>query len=234
MSRVERENPSVGGGYTRGFVSSGRSTEEVGMHARVAAFENRDMSRVDELIDIVRDRITSGRDIPDARRTLMLVDRQRGTAMGITLFESEDAIRRAEPTFERMGDEIPEELRGRRTSVETYEVAIDDVGPGAQAARLSTLEGPADKIDAGITMLNEEILPKLGDVTGSRGILVLVDRTAGRTKTITFWDSAESLQASEERANQLRSEAADALQETIAGVERFEVAISEVIAGARA
>ena len=204
------------------------------MHARVAAFENRDMSRVDELIGIVKERITSGRDIPGARRALMLVDREQGKALGITLFESEDAIRAAEPTFERLGDEIPEALRGRRTSVETYEVAIDDIGPGAQAARLSTLEGSPDKIDDGIALLTEQILPKLGEVTGSRGILMLVDRTTGRAKTITFWDGAESLRASEARADELRREAADALDETIVGVERFEVAISEIVAGARA
>ena len=212
----------------------GTSTEEVGMYARVAAFENRDMSRVDELIGIVQERITSGQDLPEAKRSLMLVDREHGTAVGITLFENEDAIRRAEPTFERLGDDIPEQLRGRRTSVETYEVVIEDIAQGAQAARLSTLEGPADKIDEGIAHLTAQIVPQLGDISGSRGILALVNRTAGQTKTITFWDSAESLRASEERANQLRSEAAEALSETITGVERFEVAISEIVAGARA
>src|SRR5262245_21207036 len=99
------------------------------MHARVAAFENRDMSRVDELTAIVRERIASGRDIPGARHALMLVDRQGGRALGITLFESAAAIQKAAPDFERMGDEIPESLRGRRTSVETYEVTIEDIGP---------------------------------------------------------------------------------------------------------
>jgi hypothetical protein len=204
------------------------------MHARVAAFERSDTSRVDELIGIIRERIRSGSDLPDAKRGLMLIDRQRGTSLGITLFESEEAIRRAEPVFERMGDEIPESLRGRRISVETYEVVIEDIGPGAQTARLSTLEGSPDKIDEGIAMLNEQIVPALADITGSRGILALIDRTAGRTKTITFWDSDESLRASEERANQLRSEAAEELQESIVAVERYEVALSEVVAGATA
>jgi hypothetical protein len=203
------------------------------MYARVAAFENRDMSRVDELIGIVRERITSGRDVPGARHALMLVDREQGKALGITLFESEEAIRDAEPTFERMGDEIPEELRGRRTSVEIYEVAIDDIGAGAKAARISKLEGSPEKIDEGIAIVNEQISPQLRDVTGSRGILLLVDRTEGRTKAVTFWDGIESLRASEEIAAEMRNEAAEALNETIVGVQRFEVAISEVVAGAR-
>ncbi len=200
------------------------------MYARVAAFESRDMSRVDELITTVRERARAGKDIPEAKRLLMLIDRQAGTALGISLFESEEAIRRAEPAFERMGDEIPEEMRGRRTSVDIYEVAIEDVVEGASAARVSSLAGPPEGIDEGISFIKEQIAPEAGDLTGWRGILAVVDRTTGRTKMVTFWDSEESLWASEERANQLRSRAAEAMGESITGVDRYEVAVHEVLA----
>ena len=200
------------------------------MYARVAAFENRDPSRVDELIDTVKERAQEGQDFPDAKRALMLVDRTAGTALGITFFETEEAITQAEPAFERLGDEIPEELRGTRTSLDTYEVVIEDVAEGAQAARVSTLEGPADKIDEGISFLREQIIPAAGEIAGWRGIAALADRSAGRTLTITFWDSQESLEASEERADQFRSDAAAAMDETITGVASYEVAVSKVLA----
>ena len=200
------------------------------MYARVAGFENRDPSRVDELIATVKERAQEGQGFPDAKRALMLVDRTAGTALGITFFETEEAIAQAEPAFERLGDEIPEELRGTRTSLDTYEVVIEDVADGAHAARVSTLEGPADKIDEGISFLREQIIPAAGEIAGWRGITALADRGAGRTLTITFWDSQESLDASEERANQLRSDAAGALDETITGVARYEVAVSKVLA----
>ena len=77
------------------------------MYARVAAFESRDMSLADELIGTVRERATWGQDLLDARRVLMLIDREAGTALGITFFESEDAVRQAEAGFDRMADEIP-------------------------------------------------------------------------------------------------------------------------------
>jgi len=200
------------------------------MYARVAAFENRDMSLADELIGTVRERARSGQDLLDARRVLMLIDREAGTALGITFFESEDAIRQAEAGFDRMADEIPEEMRGRRTSVDVYEVAIEDVGEGARTARVSSLEGPPDKIDAGIRFIKEQILPEAHNLIGWRGVIALVDRAAGRTKTITLWDSDRSLRASEERANQLRSEAAEAMGETVTGVGRYVVALHEVLA----
>jgi hypothetical protein len=196
------------------------------MHARVAAFQG-DMSRVDELVATVRERMRSGGDIPGAKRFLMLLDRAGGTSLGITLFDSEEAIRAAEPIFERMGDEIPEEQRGRRTSVEIYEVAIDDIADGARAARLSSLEGSPDGIDKGIAFIKEQILPEAADLTGWRGVLALAERRTGRAKTITFWDGPESLRASEERANELRSQAADAMGDTITDVERYEVALYE-------
>jgi heme-degrading monooxygenase HmoA len=207
--------------------------KEAGMYARVAAFENRDMSLADELIGTVRERVRSGDDLIDAKRFLMLIDRQGGTALGITFFDTEDAIRRAEPAFERIGDEIPETQRGTRTSVETYEVILEDLGGTAEAARVTTLEGSPEGLAEGIRFIQEKIVPEAADISGWRGIVALADRRTGRTKTITFWDSAESLRASEERANQLRAQAAEALDETITSIERYDVALSEVLAAAR-
>jgi len=196
------------------------------MYARVAAFEG-DMSQIDGLITTIQDRIRSGEELPGAKRFLMLLDREAGTSLGITFFEDEESIRAAEPTFERMGDEIPEDLRGRRTSVETYEVAIDDIADGARAARVSSLEGSPGGIEKGISFIKEQIIPDASDLTGWHGILTLADRESGRAKTITFWDGPESLRASEARADELRAQAADAMGESIAGVDRFEVALHE-------
>lgn len=198
------------------------------MYARVASFEGSDSSRIDEVIGIIRERAGSGQDLPSAKRYLMLVDRQAGTALGITFFESEEAISEAEPVFEQMAGEIPEELRGRRTSLGIYEVAIEDIAEGARAARVSSLEGSPDGADEAIRHLEENILPKVKDISGWRGIITLVDRTSGSAKTITFWDGQESLRGSETMADQLRQEAAEAGGETITGVQRFEVAIHEV------
>jgi hypothetical protein len=201
------------------------------MYARVASFEQSDTSRVDELIATIAERAEKGQDLPDAKRVLMLVDRSGGRMLGITFFESEEAIRQAEPVFERMGQEVPEELRGKRASVHVYETAIDDVAPGASAARVSMLEGSVDRIDEGLRFIQEKIVPAASDVTGWRGILALADRADGRTLTITFWDSAESLAASEAWADQARGEAAAAMDESITAVERYEVTLDRVPAG---
>ena len=96
-------------------------------------------------------------------------------------------------------------------------------------ARVSILEGPPDQIDEGLRYMREQILPNaFQDDEGFKGALALADRQSGKTLTITFWESEEAMRATEEEANRLRSEIAQAGGETIAAVERYEVGLFEV------
>ena len=196
------------------------------MHARIAAFESGDMSRYDELIQLIRDRMSAGSEIPDALGMFMLVDRNAGKALGISIFDSEDAIRAAEPVFERMGDEVPEELRGKRVSVETFEVALHEVSGDPAAARISVFSGDPAKVDEIIRTGAEEILPEIRTIDGWKGILMLVDRATGATQAITLWESQGAMSASETQATAMRERTAKTAGETITGVEHYEVAMS--------
>src|SRR2546428_12962918 len=104
------------------------------MYARVAAFEGRDPSLTDELIERVRERGPGA--APGARGFLGLLDREPGTALGITFFESEEAIRESEQAFEERAHHSPAAVRGRRTSVETYAATTQRGGQGARQARV--------------------------------------------------------------------------------------------------
>ena len=201
------------------------------MYARVAAFENRDMTGADELIAKVK---VERDPIPGAQGFLMLIDRDKGTALGITLFETEQAIRDAEPAFEQMAESIPAEQRGRRISIDTYEVLMQEGGTGAKAARISTLEGAPEQIDAGTRKAIEDVFPRVRELDGFAGVISLGDRGTGTTKLVTLWTSADALTASAEAADAARREMADSADGTIASVEQFEVAIAEVPAGVTA
>jgi hypothetical protein len=204
------------------------------MYARVAAFEDRDMSLADELIAKVRDDVRGENSIPGAHGFLMLVDREEGTALGITMFATEEELRDAEPAFEEMASTIPEEMRGHRVSVEVYEVLMLDGGTGAKAARVSTIEGPPEQIDPGARRVIEDILPRVSSLDGFAGVISLADRTTGTTKLCTLWKTADALAKSESAADTLRSEAAEAASGTIAGVDRYEVAVAEKLAKVKA
>jgi hypothetical protein len=92
---------------------------------RIARFEG-DPSNSDEAISRVRSMMDEGSTPPgleDARRSMMLVDRESGVGLGLTFFDTEDAMRRGHEALNEMTP--PADMTGRRTSVEMYEVAID-------------------------------------------------------------------------------------------------------------
>ena len=98
----------------------------------------------------------------------------------------------------------------------------------AMYARISTLEGSPDRIDEGLRYVRENVLTQLQQQDGFKGMAALADRESGKTLGITFWESEEALRASEEAANRMREDSAEATQDTIAGVERYEVGFLEM------
>ena len=95
-------------------------------------------------------------------------------------------------------------------------------------ARVTTFEGSPDQIDELARYAGERVLPVLSDLDGFNGLLGLADRQSGRVLVVGLWETEEAMRASEEAVDQIRSEAAEAASETIAGVDRYEVTFGEV------
>jgi hypothetical protein len=94
------------------------------MHARVATFES-DPTSVDDAINMVRQEVESD-ETPaglEGAKMLMLINRQTGKSLGITLFESEEAMRRGDEALNAMTPGPTE----RRTSVDFFEVPVQTV-----------------------------------------------------------------------------------------------------------
>jgi hypothetical protein len=94
------------------------------MYARVARFQG-DPSQIDESAANVREQVESGEVPPglEGAKMMMFVDRQTGEGLGITLFDSEEAMRR--------GDEVLNEMSpgggSQRTGVTFYEVPVSTI-----------------------------------------------------------------------------------------------------------
>jgi hypothetical protein len=94
------------------------------MYARIASFES-DPAKVDDAIEMVRGEVESG-ETPEGlegARMLMLIDRQTGKGLGVTLFDSEEAMHRGDAALNAMSPGGSE----RRVSVEFYEVPVQTV-----------------------------------------------------------------------------------------------------------
>jgi hypothetical protein len=94
------------------------------MYARVATFES-DPASVEDAINMVREEVESGGPPAglEGAKMLMLVNRQSGKGLGITLFDSEEAMRRGDEALNAMSPGHTE----RRTSVEFFEVPVQTV-----------------------------------------------------------------------------------------------------------
>jgi heme-degrading monooxygenase HmoA len=94
-------------------------------------------------------------------------------------------------------------------------------------ARVSTFSGDPSGIDQVAAQARDVILPSAREVAGFKGMVAMGDRTTGKVVAITFWESEQAMRDSEEVANRMRSDAAQAGGEEIVSVERFEVVIDE-------
>ena len=93
------------------------------MYARVATFES-DPAKVDAAIAMVRAEVDG--EVPpglEGAKMLMLVNRETGKGLGVTLFETEDAMRRGDGALNAMDPGSTE----RRVSVEFFEVPVQTV-----------------------------------------------------------------------------------------------------------
>jgi len=201
------------------------------MWVRVATFEGGDTQKLDRLMG---ERMSSGEMPPPEGMSSVLIldDKDAKKRKFLAFFESRDALEAAEAGFDQQGDTIPEEIRGKRTSVHYYEVVIYDGDvDAAKAARISLLEGSPDSIDAGLEKARGETLPKVRAISGNVGAIGLADRDNGRTSMITLWDSPDSMRASAQEADQLRQRTADMSDQKIANVALYDVSMAQTVAG---
>jgi len=93
--------------------------------ARIAKFEGGD---ADEMRRRNNEMLVGGGATelpPGILRVMVLMNEGDGTWAVISFFEDAETAAAAEQRFEQMGDEIPETVRGKRVSLESFEVAFD-------------------------------------------------------------------------------------------------------------
>ena len=95
-------------------------------------------------------------------------------------------------------------------------------------ARMTTMEGSSERLTEGLREIREDVLPQLQQQDGFKGFVVFDNRQSGELIGFSLWESEQAMQASEEVGDRTRRESAEAMDDTIAGVERYEVALFEV------
>jgi hypothetical protein len=95
-------------------------------------------------------------------------------------------------------------------------------------ARMHTLELTAEQYDRGLRLIIDDVLPWMGDSSGFRGLVGLVDREGGKAVVLTFWADEAALDRSAEAGERLSVLAAAASGATRRSLEAFEVSVFEM------
>jgi hypothetical protein len=92
--------------------------------------------------------------------------------------------------------------------------------------RSTEIQGEPAEIDAGLSLVREEIFPAVSAMDGCVGMSMLVDRRSGRCITTTAWSSEDAMQESAAAVRPLRDRAERALGSTSGRyVHEWEVAV---------
>lgn len=89
-------------------------------------------------------------------------------------------------------------------------------------ARVSTYTGGPDELVRGFESARRD----LEQIDGFAQAYFCVDRASGTGLTITLWNDEQALEASAERARQLRTQATQPSGATIDSVQQYEVALT--------
>jgi hypothetical protein len=92
--------------------------------ARVASFSG---GSTEKLREVNEEAMSSGTmELPPGLSKAMVLSNEAGDRrLFITFFDDRASLDAAEEQFDRMGDDIAEDVRGKRTAVEVYEVVFE-------------------------------------------------------------------------------------------------------------
>ena len=91
-------------------------------------------------------------------------------------------------------------------------------------ARSTTIQANQSSIDAGLAHVRDEVLPALRQLDGFIGLSMMVDRESGRCIATSAWQNEDTLRASADQVQPVRSRAAEILGGS-PEVEEWEIAV---------
>jgi len=162
---------------------------------------------------------------------VLLVDRESGKGVGITMWDSPQALGASEQMGMTSRTGSIAVTGGQIVNVERMEQVINErvapTQPGT-SVRLNTIAGDPAKTDNAIKFVKNQVLPVLKSQKGFQAMIMNVDRITGRSTVSTVWATRADLEASESSVSGLRRDAADAAGAKDVTVELFEAAVTNI------
>jgi heme-degrading monooxygenase HmoA len=100
--------------------------------------------------------------------------------------------------------------------------------------RVTWFQSSPDRLEEQIASYPQQIATGLGSLQGYMGASLMIDRGTGVGAAVSYWESAESMQASEDAGATMRSQVTATNGAEIREIDRFELVVQERIAPPRA
>ena len=162
------------------------------------------------------------------------VNREDGTAIAFTLWETEEAMQASEALAQSLRTQVASEQGAEVVQVERFEVAhMEGAFRAGTFTRVTSGRTAPERIGELETELRERALPTLRGQKGFLRAAAYVDRASGGFVLASGWETPEDREASDAAIAALRQEMIEALDASPVRVEPYELVIAQVTAGTR-
>jgi heme-degrading monooxygenase HmoA len=178
------------------------------------------------------------REVPGFRGLALMVNRDTENGITIAYWDDKAALDASAEQMKAQRDAAVADSAGAMsvTSVESGEVVSMERAGDPRAgtfARLNTLNGKPEQIDATIAAYNRDVVPLLRSLAGFRSVVMSVNRDTGQIVVGSVWNTEADRKASEAKVAEVRRKTAITAGAPSAQVELFEIVFADIPVQAR-
>ncbi|MGY1741155.1 MULTISPECIES: hypothetical protein [unclassified Blastococcus] len=201
------------------------------MHARSTNIHG-DPARIDEGVAYLRDEV-----LPDLVKLdgsigmSVLTDRDTGRCIIATAWTDRDAMRATAEGVRPWRHSVEHMLDSQHSDVQEWEIAVmhrdRPAGDGA-GAQVTWARITPDHVDELLDAYRLNLLPRLRELPGFCSVSLLVDRRAGRTVSVTSFETRDALALVRRHARSLREQFAQATGAKIVDLHEMDLALAHL------
>jgi hypothetical protein len=190
-----------------------------------------DTAAVDNVIAYVRDDVMPMlSDMDGCAGLSLMVDRASGTCIATTSWSTKELM---DASMDKLaGARVrAAEIMGGRADVAEWEVAVmhrEHQARDGSCCRVTWMEIDADGLDGVVEYYGSRVLPQLEELDGFASSSLFIDRMLGRACGTAMYDNRESMTASRDRTDEMRSTGEATAGYRVTDVAEFELAIAHL------
>lgn len=194
------------------------------MFARSTTFHGNPAS-IEAGIKFAKNEVGPMTDKVDGCRGLsLLVDRATGDCIATTSWATREQMMASDAQMRALRDR-GKDIMGGSMQIDEWEIAVMHRTAHGEACRVSWIEG---SLGAMTTAFRVSILPALEEMQGFCSSSLLVNEDSGLACVTSTWETREAMEASRQKADQLRAAMADDGSGQIVAVQEFELAYAHL------